>query len=217
MAYQETILTGSGKEIVQRVLTARHSQLLIPPRYQGMELRVEQPPSDGKYIGLFSSGSTGVPKCIWNKQEHLLLNGRLSAEAFEVGPRHSLLMLASPWHVAGFTWALMAEQLDCEYVFISTVKGDHSLWLKTVQDTTPDYLLTVPAVLRALYDENWFAENVVYGGYSIKFEEYQKLSPHCSVMFQGYGQTEAGALSRAIKDVVRFYQKNSKTCAMERK
>ncbi len=195
MAYQITALKGSGKEIIQKVMAAEESQLLIPPRLATQDFELTAPPKDDeKYIGLFSSGTTGIPKCIWNKYSNLKLNAKLSAKAFEVGSHHFLLMMAAPWHVAGFTWVLMAEHLDCEYLFITTMKGDHDLWIKTIQDAHPDYLFTVPAVLRTLYDENWFVENIAYGGYSIKYNEYEKLSPHCSTMYQGYGQTEAGGL-----------------------
>ncbi len=199
MTYQETLLTGSGKEIIQRVLSASRSQVLIPPKLKDQELIIADQPEDGKYIGLFSSGSTGKPKCIWNKEERLLLNGRLSAKAFEIHSHHFLVMMAAPWHVAGFTWALMAEQLDCEYLFITTKRGDQDVWLKTIQDTTPDYLMTIPSVLRALYGEKWFATNVVYGGYAIEMDEFEKLSPHCKFTYQGYGQTEAGGLISSFK------------------
>lgn len=199
MDYEITSLEGSGKDIVRRVMYADVSQLLIPEKYQGMDLEISQPPTDGKYIGLFSSGSTGTPKCIWNSFDNLLRNARYTAEAFEVSPRHVLLMMALPWHVAGFSWMLMAEQLDCEYMFITTKKGEHDLWLRNTQDVSPDYLLTVPAVLRALFQEEWFVPNVVYGGDPIRYDEYKLLAPHCSVMVQGYGQTEAGGLISGYK------------------
>lgn len=194
MNYQITSLEGSAKEIIHRVIYSDSSQLLIPQKYAGVELEIPPVPQDGKYIGLFSSGTISNPKCIWNRYESLELNARLSALAFDVEPRHFLLMLALPWHVAGFTWLLMAEFLDCEYLFITTRKGDHELWLNTIQDTEPDYIFTVPAVLRSLYDEDWYSNNIVYGGYPIRFEEYSHLSPHCRTMYQGYGQTEAGGL-----------------------
>ena len=199
MSYEITSLEGSGKDIIRRVMNASTSQLLIPPKLEGIELVIPEPPSDDKYIGLFSSGTTSSPTCIWNSFENLQKNAKYSANAFEIESHHVLLMMAMPWHVAGFSWMLMAELIDCDYFFITTKKGEHDLWIKTVQDIEPDYLLTVPAVLRALYDEEWFVTNVVYGGYPIKFEDYSKLSPHCLNMFQGYGQTEAGGLISAYK------------------
>ena len=195
MLFEKTNLQGSGKEIIQKVLTAGNSQLLVPPIYNELDLEILPPPDDGnKYIGLFSSGTTGTPKCIWNELDRLILNAQWSANAFDVKPSDFCLMLAKPWHVAGFSWMLMAEYLDCEYLFITTYKGDYNLWVKTIQDTSPDYLFTVPQVLRGLYDEHWFVDYVVFGGASIKFGEYDQLSPHCKFMYQAYGQTEAGGL-----------------------
>ncbi len=199
MNYEITSLEGSGKEIIQRVINARDSQLLIPPKLRDQELTIPEVPNDGKYIGLFSSGTTSQPTCIWNRFDHLELNAVRSAAAFEIKPRDVLLMMALPWHVAGFSWMLMAEYLDSDYFFITTQKGEHNFWLKTVQDIQPDYLLTVPAVLKSLYGEDWFVENVAYGGYPILLEDYKQLSPHCSYMYQGYGQTEAGGLISSYK------------------
>lgn len=199
MSFEVTSLKGSGKDIIQRVMNAQSSQLLIPPKLKGQSLDIDEPPPNGKYIGLFSSGTTSKSKCIWNSFENLKKNAAYSAQAFDIETHHLVLMMAMPWHVAGFSWMLMAEELDCEYFFITTQKGDHDLWLRTVQDIKPDYLLTVPAVLRTLYDEDWFVEHIAYGGYPIKFDEFSKLSPHCSFMYQGYGQTEAGGLISSHK------------------
>tara|TARA_R110000868_G_scaffold408928_1_gene693241 strand:- start:5968 stop:6825 length:858 start_codon:yes stop_codon:yes gene_type:complete len=199
MTFEITSLKGSGKDIIRRVMKSETSQLLIPPKLTDKALKIDKPPSDGKYIGLFSSGTTSQPICIWNKFERLQKNAKYSATAFEVKPRHLLLMMALPWHVAGFSWMLMAEYLECEYFFITTQKGEHDLWIRTVKDIEPDYLFTVPAVLRALYNEEWFVSNIVFGGYPITFEEYSTLAPYCRLMYQGYGQTEAGGLISSYK------------------
>ena len=155
--------------------------------------------TDKAYVGIFSSGSTGQPKCIWNRLEHLKLNASRSARAFEVQPEHFLIFMALPWHVAGLTWAFMAEELKAEYLFVTTRKGQRALWLQTLQEFTADYLFTVPSVLRQLYTESWFVPNVVYGGQAISAGEYHALATHCSQSYQGYGQTEAGGLISVYK------------------
>ena len=155
--------------------------------------------TDKAYVGIFSSGSTGQPKCIWNRLEHLKLNASRSARAFEVQAEHFLVFMALPWHVAGLTWAFMAEELKAEYLFVTTRKGQRALWLQTLQEFTADYLFTVPSVLRQLYTESWFVPNVVYGGQAISAGEYHALATHCSKSYQGYGQTEAGGLISVYK------------------
>ena len=163
MNYEETSLIGSGKEILQRVLASEASQCLIPPQFNRSELEIPDPPKDGeKYIGLFSSGTTGSPKCIWNRLDNLQLNARFSAQAFDVSPSHFCLMLAKPWHVAGFSWMLMAESIDCEYLFVTTYRGDQDTWLKTIHDTNPDYLFTVPRVLEVLIDADYLKAGDFY-------------------------------------------------------
>jgi acyl-coenzyme A synthetase/AMP-(fatty) acid ligase len=68
-------------------------------------------PLDKSYVGIFSSGSTGQAKCIWNRLEHLKSNAMRSAKAFEVQSEHYLVFMALPWHVADLTWAFIAEEL----------------------------------------------------------------------------------------------------------
>lgn len=194
MNYEITSLKGSGKEIIQRVMNASTSQLLLPPRLVDQELIIPEPPNGHKYIGLFSSGTTGNPKCIWNRYDHLVENAKYSATAFEVESAQLILMMAMPWHVAGLSWMLMSEYLEVEYVFVTTQKGEEEKWKQVAKNIQPDYLFTVPAVLRALYKEKWFIPNVAYGGYPIKVKEFEKIAPHCTNIYQGYGQTEAGGL-----------------------
>ena len=197
MKYRITPLDQSAKEIVAHVIQSDQSQLLIPPRFKDLEMNIPSLKKTEKHIGLFSSGTTGTPKCIWNSLERLKRNALFTADVFLVKPKHKLLILAAPWHVAGLSWALMAEQLGCEYEFITTKKGDAENWLEAVKEIKPDFLLTVPAVLRALYKEDWFVPNIVFGGYSVEPEDFESLTTHCETMIQGYGQTEAGGLIAA--------------------
>jgi len=187
-------LTQSPKEIVSEILAAGKSQLLIPPQYSKDEIKISELISDKKSIGLFSSGTTAHPKCIWNTFDNLILNAQRSAEIFEIDNNKKLLILAKPWHVAGLSWAIMAEKLGCKYEFITTNRGEDEKWLKVIKEFKPDYLLTVPPVLGALYNASWFVPNIVFGGIPFKYGDFEPLSSHCSNMYQGYGQTEAGGL-----------------------
>ena len=199
MSYKIVDVTGSGREIVSQIMLSSESQLMIPPKLSDKNPVIEKQNFGEKHIGLFSSGTTDSPKCIWNTYRNLVRNARYTAEAFGVNSNHRLLMMAAPWHVAGLSWAIMAEELGCEYKFITTRKGEGEHWLKSVKEFKPDFLMTVPVVLRALYGKDWFVPNVVFGGYSMEKEELHKLKPHCNYTIQGYGQTEAGGLIAAHK------------------
>jgi O-succinylbenzoic acid--CoA ligase len=194
MVFKLTSVQGTGKEIVQEVIEANTSQLLIPPRFKNQKLVVPSLEPEGKHVGLFSSGTTGKPKCIWNSFERLRKNSLYTADAFGINPNHTLLILAAPWHVAGLSWAMMADELGCDYKLITTKKDDKETWLGAIKEVQPDYLLTVPAILKALYEKDWKVPNVVFGGYSIEQEDLNSIANHCEVMYQGYGQTEAGGL-----------------------
>lgn len=197
--FKEIDLSHSGKQIMEQVLAAKESSILIPPRFGTIKPLISQPPDDDLYIGLFSSGSTGTPKCIWNSRSRLLKNARYSASAFEIKSSDRLLMMAAPWHVAGLSWMLMAHETGCLFDFVPTKKDRQSTWLDAVLSSEYDYLFTVPAVLDALYQADWMIPKVAYGGYPIRFADYPKLARHCSTMYQGYGQTEAGGLISCYK------------------
>ncbi len=210
MKFKITDVSKPPREIIVEVMESSRSQLLIPPKLAGENPQAYHPENNEKYIGLFSSGTTGSPKEIWNRYENLVRNARYSAGAFGVKSKHRLLIMAAPWHVAGLSWAIMAEMLGCDYHFITTKKGEGDKWLKSIQEFKPDFLFTVPAVLRALYGKDWFVPHVVFGGYSVEEDELQELTPHCDFTIQGYGQTEAGGLiaahKRKSKDWVRPYE-----------
>lgn len=194
MSYNHINTEKSEKSIVQTVMVSKGSQLLIPPNYKNRHPEITEPEKDLKYIGLFSSGSTGKPKCIWNSYRNLVNNGKYSFEAFEIVQGQKLLILAKPWHVAGLSWALMAEEFDCEYQFFTTNRGEQDKWLERIQHFKPDVLLTVPPVLASLQGEKWFVPKIIFGGLPFQKSEFEKMEAYCEVMIQGYGMTEAGGL-----------------------
>lgn len=197
MHFSVADLKGSGKHIVQKIIGAETSQLVIPPKLQKKRVDVDPVPGPQKYIGLFSSGTTGQPKCIWNSSQNLIQNGLYTAKAFDLKPNQRMLMMAAPWHVAGLSWAIMAEELGFDYEFLTTQKGEKESWLREIQRVKPDVLLTVPGVLSAIDDEEWFVPKIIFGGYAPIEGELEKYASHCKVMIQGYGQTEAGGLITA--------------------
>lgn len=197
MYFSVADLTGSGKHIVQKIIRAETSQLVIPPKLQEKRVEVDPVPDPQKNVGLFSSGTTGQPKCIWNSSQNLVQNGVYTAKAFDLKPDQRLLMMAAPWHIAGLSWAIMAEELGFDYEFLTTQKGEQERWLREIKRVNPDVLLTVPGVLSAIADEEWFVQKIIFGGYTPQEGELEKYANHCEVMIQGYGQTEAGGLITA--------------------
>jgi len=185
-----------SRDIVEKVQTTPHSALMIPPRFDELELETDNlPDTTRKMVGLFSSGSTGTPKCIWNYYDNLLHNAAISQKMFDISAGNRLLIIASPWHVAGLSWCLMAEQARARYKIITPKIKDSDQWVDEIRAVEPDYLFTVPTVLRYLYKAgNWNIPAVAYGGASIEPKDYHDLKKHCKTVYQAYGQTEAGGL-----------------------
>jgi O-succinylbenzoic acid--CoA ligase len=192
--------SADARELVQEVFHADTNALLIPPRFEELKLSIGNPKDQQVNIGLFSSGSTGKPKCIWNSRQNLLLNAELSREKFEIGSTDRLLIIASPWHVAGLTWALMAELAGVEYQMVIPRTKDSNKWASILREFEPTRLFTVPTVLRYLVqDDDWCCHNITYGGAPIEPEMYSQLQSHTSYLTQAYGQTEAGGLIAAYE------------------
>ncbi|MDZ7806335.1 MAG: AMP-binding protein [Gracilimonas sp.] len=199
MTYSELKIPGEPKLLVKKVMESNDSCLIVPSYYRDKNPEISDIGMDRKFVGLFSSGTTGKPKCIWNSYKNLLDNAFYTSSAFEIGPDDKLLMLVSPWHVAGLSWALMAEQFGNEYKFIATKKGDKEHWQEAIQQFKPDVLLTVPAVLRSLMEFEWKVPKIIYGGTPVEPQELKLISNRSEELFQGYGQTEAGGLISSHK------------------
>ncbi len=184
------------KEIVGDILNSEKSILAIPPRFEEAEVTILPPPSNSeKYIGLFSSGSTGEPKCLWNKQSNLNVNAEISVKAFSIQRNDRLLILASPWHVAGLSWAAMAEVAGSSWEIVTPYVKNSAQWIDIIKNFNPTLLLTVPSVLRYLAEyDNWFVPRIAFGGASLDQGDYELLKGHCDSVIQAYGQTEAGGL-----------------------
>jgi acyl-coenzyme A synthetase/AMP-(fatty) acid ligase len=96
MKFKVTDISKPVRAIAAEVMRGSHSQLLIPPKRADKKLPAKYPESDEKYIGFFSSCTTGSPKEIWNSYENLVRNARYTAEAFGVKSNHRLLLMAAP-------------------------------------------------------------------------------------------------------------------------
>ena len=214
MSYRRLTFRGDTQAFFREAIQTSESVLLLPEDHGTEEDATYDPRwgSDTKHIGLYTSATTGSAKSIWNSFDRLLKNARITARAFEITGDDRLLMLAKPWHVAGLSWALMAEDLGCQYHFMPTRSGESDRWHQAIRQYSPDYLLTVPAVLRALFDyDDWHVPNIVFGGSPVETEDYQPLFDHTDTIYQGYGQTEAGGLISCYK-VTSLAEVSEDTC-----
>lgn len=190
---------------VSQLFETIHSEsvpkVLLPPGIALSNVIIQEPEAVSDHlIGLFSSGSTGTPKCIWNSYARLQHNAAISADEFEITEDDRLLMMAKPWHVAGFSWLLMSIHVGCEFRFVTTQKGEKQKWEKAIEEYDPTCLFTVPAVLRSLYEyDDWFVPRIFLGGSPLEPRDYVELKKHSKLLYQGYGQTEAGGLISSHK------------------
>jgi len=197
-------ITQNPLAIIQQVRRAKKDIQLIPPGLKELNVETEiKAEASDRLTGLFSSGSTNKPKRIWNTYSNLLENARISANMFEINSRKKILIIAAPWHVAGLTWSLMAEEAGAEYKIMIPKIAQPAEWLSAIEAFRPNLLLTVPTVLRMLYGrENFYVPELGYGGASLEAEDYEKLKNRCQVLFQAYGQTEAGGLIAVYKKIM---------------
>lgn len=180
---------------INGILETNEPQVLLPPRLlEAFDLSNFSAPRKGK-LGLFSSGTTGEPKIIWHCWEGLLQNAILSADSFQPKKDEKILILASPWHVAGLSWALMARQEKTQWKIEAPYANKLSELRAMLIAGQFRTVFTVPSVATHFAQfEDWHVEKLVIGGGRLEVETGRKLLKRSDVLMQAYGQTEAGGL-----------------------
>lgn len=196
MNYKTLTFKGSPEQWFNQVINAR-DHVLLSPDTSSRDSTPHLPPKNApiRQLGLYTSATSGRAKCIWNSYNNIQKNAQITAREFGISRDDRLLIMAKPWHIAGMSWVLMAESADANYKFITTRSGESEIWQNAIRDYGPDYLLTVPTVVRSLFkDENWQVPTVVLGGSPMQENDYAALAYHADHLIQAYGQTEAGGL-----------------------
>lgn len=203
MMYNRLQFSEDVEEWFQQILHSNGNLLLCPRDHTLAHCNSPEKGENNRQLGLFTSATTGDPKCIWNSVDNLLQNARITSREFEISSSDRLLMMAKPWHVAGLSWVLMAEDIGVSYSFLLTRSGEGEQWYKAIREYQPSHIMTVPQVLRTLFEyDDWFVPNIIYGGASIYENDYKLLSHHTKYCYQGYGQTEAGGLISCQKIIM---------------
>lgn len=194
------------------------SVLLIPPRLSQTELSISPPPGEGVYLGLLSSGTLSEhPNVHWILKEKLLLNAQLSAQAFDIQSDDRLMILASPWHVAGLSWALMGVQLGAQTQIYAPYASVVDTAVDRLSRQAYTHLFTTPSVLRRLLlQANWSVEEIICGGASFELQDFNNLSGHCSTLINAYGQTECGGLISLKRLAATAWQTEEQTLCVGR-
>lgn len=193
-------LSQSELDIIELIRSSPNSLLLIPPKYSEMELFVPDLPNDGVHIGLFSSGTTGQPRCMWVSREKLLFNANITAQQLGIHSGHRILILASPWHIAGISWALMAIQegisFDIHTPYVTFIPD----FVAKLSGNSYSHLFTTPFLFRHLAKFNdWSTDEIVCGGSPLTIEDRPLFYKHTRFITSAYGQTEAGGIISAYR------------------
>jgi len=181
---------------IHDILRADTSVLLIPPRLNKDDVDVPEPPTQGVYVGLFSSGTlSDHPNVHWILREKLLLNAKMSAQAFQIHADDRLLILASPWHVAGLSWRLMGLQLGAHTELYTPYQAALPQYADRLSRFSYTHVLTTPLILRTLMAlATWQVEVIICGGAPFDKSDFNLLPGHCASLINAYGQTECGGL-----------------------
>ncbi len=183
---------------ISDLLKATSSCVLVPPRFEEIADEVIPEELPEQSIGFFSSGTSGLPKVHLLSREKLHLNAALSVPVFGLSSADRVLILASPWHIAGFTWFAAAEQAGATVKISAPYLDKLDTFSARIAEFNPTVLFAVPSVLHALLDRNMpFVPHIAVGGAPVPVEDFPKLKTRCDRFTQAYGQSEAGGLLSA--------------------
>lgn len=190
--------------------------VFIPPRFE--DLSFDEMELTGRLeateplLGLYSSGTTGLPKAIFNTKSNLLANADISIDVFQLRAEHRVLVVASPWHVAGLTWIISALKAGSYVEFFVPYVDQLPSLPERISTMNPTHLFIVPSALRSVYHSDWQVDELIVGGASLMADDYPVLKNRCDFLTQAYGQTEAGGLissyRKSIQDFVADDVKN---------
>lgn len=174
--------------------------LLQPPQIV-FDTAVLIPDLDEPAVGLCSSGTTGDVTVHWIPKSRIIANGKISARKFYFKPNSSVLLIASPWHVAGLTWWLGLVESGCRFTVAIPAVGEQETWNESIVRENYTVLVTVPGAMRLIKQTNpcWKIKDLIVGGARLDETDEAFLSKNFDRVFLGYGQTEAGGLiSRSV-------------------
>ena len=187
---------------IQLLFENDSSFALIPPRFEELnfnELEIIGNIDKSNTLTLFSSGSTGLPKAIVLDKEKIQLNAVQSIEQFNLTTSSKILVVASPWHIAGLTWILAGiisgAEVHFQVPFIDTLTSMH----EHIVSLNPTHIFTVPGALRSFHSSNWHVDELIIGGASMDVTDYPHVKQRCTYFTQAYGQTESGGLISSLR------------------
>jgi acyl-CoA synthetase (AMP-forming)/AMP-acid ligase II len=197
-------LSKPESAIIEQILTSSESILFIPPRYSDRQLFVPEIPYDGVHIGLFSSGTTGNPRCMWVSREKLIQNARMTAQLLGMSVQHHILILASPWHIAGISWALMAIEQGIQFEIRTPYQANVPEFVAKLAFEGYSHLFTTPYLFRHLAKHpNWTVDEIICGGSAFTIHDAPLFVNHSRFVTSAYGQTEAGGIISAFRSDAR--------------
>lgn len=199
-------LSKPESAIIEQILNSSESLLFIPPRYTNQQLFIPEIPYEGMHIGLFSSGTTGNPRCMWVSREKLILNAVMTANLLGMHPHHKILILASPWHIAGVSWAIMATQLGIQFEILTPYQASVPEFVSKLIFEGYTHLFTTPFLYRHLAKEsNWKVDEIVCGGSAFTSDDAHLFPAHAHFVTSAYGQTEAGGIISAFRSEAHLW------------
>jgi acyl-coenzyme A synthetase/AMP-(fatty) acid ligase len=201
-------LSQPEMDIIDSIRSSPQSLLFIPPKYSNIELHIPEIPCDGVHIGLFSSGTTGNPRCMWVSREKLFQNAKFTARHLGIHTNHRVLILASPWHIAGISWALMAIQEGISFDIHTPYVTFISDFVAKLSGNSFTHLFTTPFLFRHLAKHDaWSTDEIVCGGSPLTLEDRPLFYKHTRFITSAYGQTEAGGIISAFRSDTSCWDK----------
>lgn len=140
---------------------------------------------DSLYIKVHTSGSTGIPKVIQLKKEHMKNSAKATGSFFNLTENTTALLCMSPQFIAGKMMLVRALELGWDLDMVEPRSNP----LKEI-DKVYDFCAMVPMQVNSSLNELHKIKKLIVGGGEVSSNLIEKIQSLTTEIFATYGMTE---------------------------
>lgn len=168
---------------------------------ESLQKKAKKLDADGAFINLFTSGTTGTPKCVVKPHDSILPNVRELSQALDIRPDDILCSAAPPFHIVGTMVKTIQSVMGLPEVKIPDPRMA-KLTAEAIEARQATIYVGTPTLIRMMLDKAEPGQLdslrvIVTGAEPLSSQleaRIRKMAPNAEIR-QGYGATEMGVVT----------------------